>query len=255
MHPRGIPVRKRIILLGTMLLLCACQQMTTLKGEVNLRGSQLNPIAAGAFMTISLQDVSLMDAPSVTLSERIYPISGEPPYRFELPYDAEKIEDRRRYNVQVTIIADKQLIYTSTEAINPFIESPLSIHLSAVGRQSMGEKPAASVTNTYWRAVDLFDVPVDPGNNGTEVHLKLLGDRAMGFAGCNNFSGGYTASGNQIVIGPLAATRMMCADTMQAESQMLQAMNSTTHFKVYGDILTLFADEVAVARFEAVYRQ
>lgn len=254
-------MKKIITLLGIMLLLTGCQQTTTpenteaLKGEVNLRGVQPVTAIPGALLTISLQDVSLMDVPSVTLSERTYTISGQPPYRFELPYDTETIKDRRRYSLRVTIIANKQLIYTSTEFINPFGESPLSIYLSAVGRQSMGEKPDASVTNTYWRAIDLYDVPVDPGSDGKEIHFKLLGDRATGFAGCNNFSGGYTLSGNQVAIGPLAATRMMCADTMQTESQFFRAMDSTTRFLVYGDILTLFADEMAVARFEAVYLQ
>lgn len=253
-------MNKMIALLGAMLLLTGCQQTTpeneiTLKGEVNLRGNQPVTISAGAMLTISLQDVSLMDVPSVTLSERTYSISGHPPYDFELPYDAVTIQDGRSYSLRATIIANKQLIYTSTEAISPFKESPLSIYLSAVGRQSMGEKPAASVTNTYWRAIDLFDVPIDPGSNGKEIHFKLLGDRATGFAGCNNFSGSYTLSGNQISFGPLASTQMMCSDAMQTESQLFQAMDSTTRFIVYGDILTLFADEMAVARFEAVYLQ
>jgi len=254
-------MNKIIALLGAMLLLAGCQQTTMsdketiLKGEVNLRGNPPLAIPTGAMLTISLQDVSLMDVPSVTLSDRTYSISRQPPYPFELPYNAEALEDRRTYNVRATIIADKQLIYISTEAINPFGESPLSIYLSAVGRQSMGEKPDASVTNTYWRAIDLFDVPIDPGSNGKEIHFKLLGDRATGFAGCNNFSGGYTLSGNQISFGPLAATQMMCSDAMQNELLLHRAMDSTTRFIVYGDILTLFADEMAVARFEAVYLQ
>jgi putative lipoprotein len=254
-------VNKIIVLLGAMLLLAGCQQSTTpdsrsaFKGEVNLRGNQPVELPAGAMLTISLQDVSLMDVPSVTLNDRTYSITGQPPYPFELPYDAETLDDQRSYNLRATIIADKQLIYTSTEHINPLNESPLSIYLSAVGRQSMGQKPNATVTNTYWRAIDLFDVPIDPDSNGKEIHLKLLGDRATGFAGCNNFSGGYTLSGDQISFGPLASTRMMCSDAMQAELQLHRAMDSTTRFVVYGDILTLFADQMAVARFEAVYLQ
>ncbi|HTY15664.1 MAG TPA: fasciclin domain-containing protein [Methanoregulaceae archaeon] len=56
-----------------------------------------------------------------------------------------------------------------------------------------------------------------------------------GFAGCNNYNGGYSLTGlvypagKGITIGPLASTMMYCADTAATETaylQMLQAANS-----------------------------
>lgn len=230
------------------------ESIMMLEGSVTLRGDPAIGIPAGAILTTSLQDVSRMDVAATTISEQSYAISGDPPYRFELPYDPEVIKDRMTYGLDVRITANKRLIYISTEAINPFRESPLAIALSEVKRQSMGIKPNASATNVYWRTIDLFDVPVTNGDSNTrEIHLKLQGDRASGFAGCNNFNGGFTISGEQISIGPLAATRMMCVEHMQQESQLFQALDMANRFLVHGDMLTLYSDQLAVARFEAVY--
>jgi len=59
--------------------------------------------------------------------------------------------------------------------------------------------------------------------------------KVAGFAGCNNYSGGYSLTGlvypegKGITIGPLASTMMYCADTATTETiylQMLQAAKS-----------------------------
>ena len=46
-----------------------------------------------ATLIVSLEDVSLQDAPSVTIAERVIENPGQVPIYFEIPYAAERIED------------------------------------------------------------------------------------------------------------------------------------------------------------------
>ena len=59
-----------------------------------------------------------------------------------------------------------------------------------------------------------------------------------GFAGCNEYMGQYTltgevrSSGKGIRIGPLATTRMYCADTASSETTYLQVLQGATAYVV-----------------------
>lgn len=79
--------------------------------------------------------------------------------------------------------------------------------------------------------------------------------RVEGRAGCNKFSGPYTAPAvGQLRLGPLATTRMACPD-LAAEGNFLQALNTTQHYRISGNTLSLYAaDTLAppLARFLAV---
>ena len=84
---------KKLILLGLTALLGACHSMTptpkaSLDGEVfYLQRIALPPTAT---LSVSLQDVSLMDAPAVTLAEQKGPVKGQVP----LPFPLSRIDRR-----------------------------------------------------------------------------------------------------------------------------------------------------------------
>ncbi len=80
---------KKLALLASMALLAACQSTTppsaSLDGEVfYLQRIALPP---NATLSVSLQDVSLADAPAVVLDEQSGPIKGQVPLPFHLSYD------------------------------------------------------------------------------------------------------------------------------------------------------------------------
>jgi heat shock protein HslJ len=89
-------------------------------------------------------------------------------------------------------------------------------------------------------------------NNGREAVVGTLADAPIsltfgedgtvfGNASCNNFNGGYTIEGDTIAIGPLATTRMMCAEEVMAqEAAFLAALENATTFSQEGDRLSLF---------------
>ena len=66
--------------------------------------------------------------------------------------------------------------------------------------------------------------------------------QVSGSAGCNNYFGTYTATGDHIAIGPLGATKMMCgepAGVMEQELAYLAALEASAMYTIEGSILTL----------------
>ncbi len=62
--------------------------------------------------------------------------------------------------------------------------------------------------------------------SGSEQFIAFkTGGEVMGHGGCNRFFGSYTLSGDALVFGPLASTRMACRD-MAAENEFMAALNS-----------------------------
>ena len=84
---------------------------------------------------------------------------------------------------------------------------------------------------------------------GTDITVSFAGDGMVsGSAGCNNFSGSYSVDGARVEIGPLAATRKMCAQegVMEQESQFLAAMQNARTWEIRGDRLEMRNDEGAL---------
>lgn len=78
---------------------------------------------------------------------------------------------------------------------------------------------------------------------GTEI-TALFGEdgQLTGSAGCNNYSAAYEIDGDTISVGPLATTRMMCAEPegiMEQEAAYLAALERAATHQIQGDRLEL----------------
>jgi putative lipoprotein len=124
----------------------------------------------------------------------------------------------------------------------------------AAAAESM--KPDVTLTNTYWKLVELNGAAVEPGE-GKELHMILRGeDQVGGYAGCNQFKGSVTVTGDGLSFGPIASTRRMCPDVMQQEDAFLQALENAQRFKISGEDLAIAdASGEVTMRFAAVYMQ
>lgn len=89
-----------------------------------------------ATLSVSLQDVSLADAPAVVLAGQKGPVKGQVPLPFHLSYDPAQVKPGHRYSVSARIEVDGQLIFISTEhhAVNLDGQDPqpLKIRVDAV---------------------------------------------------------------------------------------------------------------------------
>jgi heat shock protein HslJ len=77
---------------------------------------------------------------------------------------------------------------------------------------------------------------------GTETTMILGDDGSLsGSAGCNTYSGTYTLDVDALTVGPLATTKMACADDVMAqEAAFLTAMEGVATSSIEGSRLTLF---------------
>jgi putative lipoprotein len=130
---------KKLSLLGLTVLLGACQSMqnapkTSLDGEVfYLQRIALPPTAT---LSVSLQDVSLADAPAVVLDEQKGQVNGQVPLPFHLSYDPAQVKPGHRYSVSARIEVDGKLLFITTEhhavQLDGKDPAPLKIRVDAV---------------------------------------------------------------------------------------------------------------------------
>ncbi|MDP2492169.1 YbaY family lipoprotein [Vibrio splendidus] len=74
-----------------------------------------------AVVTVTLEDISLADAPSTVIATQEFTTDGKQvPFAFELSYDNNKIKANHRYNMRATIHVDGKLRFT-TDAIKSVI--------------------------------------------------------------------------------------------------------------------------------------
>ncbi|WP_172380323.1 YbaY family lipoprotein [Vibrio sp. Vb339] len=67
-----------------------------------------------AVVTVTLEDISLADAPSTVIATQEFTTDGKQvPFAFELSYDNDKIKANHRYNIRASIHVDGKLRFTT----------------------------------------------------------------------------------------------------------------------------------------------
>ena len=130
---------KKLLTLAAATLLSACQS-TTPAGKVGLDGEvfylQRIALPPAATLSVSLQDVSLADAPAVTLAEQKGPVKGQVPLPFHLTYDPAQVKPGHSYSVSARIELDGKLLFITTERhtvqLNGQDPQPLRVRVNAV---------------------------------------------------------------------------------------------------------------------------
>ena len=102
-----------------------------------------------ATVEVELRDVSLQDAPSVTLARVTIAGPGQVPISFEIEYDASSIDDRATYAVRATITDRGQMLFTNTTAYDVITRgnpTHVDVVLQRVG--VISPDPAPEMTST-----------------------------------------------------------------------------------------------------------
>ncbi|MDF0730493.1 YbaY family lipoprotein [Pseudomonas entomophila] len=109
---------KKLVTLCCATLLAACSSQTP-KPQASLDGEvfylQRIALPSAATLSVSLQDVSRMDAPAVTLAKQSGPVQGNVPLPFHLAYDPAQVKPDHRYAVSARIELDGKLLFINTE--------------------------------------------------------------------------------------------------------------------------------------------
>lgn len=70
-----------------------------------------------------------------------------------------------------------------------------------------------------------------------------------GSAGCNNYNGNYETDGDSMTIGPLAATRMFCEDSMDQETAYFILLEQVDSYKISRNDLTLSSGDTVLIKY------
>lgn len=100
-----------------------------------------------------------------------------------------------------------------------------------------------TLANVRWRPVSIAARPVSvaPSARAPWLELDAGAKRVTGLAGCNRFSGTYTAGAGTLRFGPLIATKMACPE-LGTETALLRALEATRRYAMRGGALELMDD-------------
>lgn len=123
-------------------------------------------------------------------------------------------------------------------------------------KSSQVSNSRSSFENTHWRLAEMNGNPIITLPGSRDVYIMMTTEkgekRITGFAGCNSLTGGYTLSGDKVKF-MTATTKMMCTEEQMAvEDFLLNALSSTTSYKIEGDILELLDGQTTLATFKAI---
>ena len=99
---------------------------------------------------------------------------------------------------------------------------------------------AAYLVGTTWR---LEDLPGTAVLDSVAPTLEFPAEgQAAGSASCNRFTARVTVAGDSVTFGPLAVTRMACAEAvMSQESAYLDALGKAERFRAEGPFLYIYS--------------
>lgn len=114
---------KFLVSVMIVLLVVGCGAASTKKEEksINIVAGYRERLALipGSEVIAILEDVSKADAPSEEISRVSMP-AGNPPFDLTINYFEDDIKEGNRYNVRVKVVNGERLMFTSTEAYDPF---------------------------------------------------------------------------------------------------------------------------------------
>lgn len=212
-----------------------------------------------AMLKVTLEDISLADAPSKTIAQTEMTLTGAPPYNTTLNFKAADLTANNTYGIRATIHVDEALRFTSdtttasraaaSEEGAPlalsFDKEPVQIIVKAVQAQAMA--PQADLSSGAWElqtlaGVEIGEMPVTPS-----LQVDLSGGTISGNSGCNAFRGTVTAEGETLTFSKIASTKKMCVEeeVMVTEQGYLKALESVSSYRIEGKNLTLLTAEGA----------
>ncbi|MCK5377272.1 MAG: YbaY family lipoprotein [Acidobacteria bacterium] len=166
-------VSAMLLLAGAALGCASASTADTVRGTAMYRERIALP--PGAVLEVSLQDVSLADAPARELGSVRIEDPGNPPFEFEIAYDPEAIDERFTYAVRATIRGDGKLLFT-TDTHYPVLTRGTGNEVELMLRRVPGMKdeeassPLGDFPGIFEGEVPCADCP------GIFYHLDLFED-------------------------------------------------------------------------------
>ena len=144
---------------------------------------------------------------------------------------------------------------------NPLLLAALALSALACGTKPPAQLPPqavaatapSTITGRDWVLVALGEQTSPMGSKAQPPALRFetADFRAAGFAGCNRYFATYALRGDSLTFGPVASTKMFCAESNDLERTFLATLAATTTYQLSDSILTLRTRDGLQARFRA----
>jgi copper homeostasis protein (lipoprotein) len=128
-----------------------------------------------------LQDVSKADAPAVIVGSVRIDKPGQVPIRFEIPYNAARIDQSRSYSVRARIMVGQQLLFTSDQDYPVLTHghgNEVEMRLRMVAASKPTAKPAQAASLGALPASFIGELPC-ADCPGIRYHVNLFPDRVF----------------------------------------------------------------------------
>ncbi len=229
--------------LASLIVSCAGEgggKKGTITGTVNLL--QRVELPADAELRVSLEDVSLQDAPAGLIAENRIPAGGKDlPLPYTLEYDAKLIEDSHAYSVRGEIFIGGERRFMTTQSYPVLTRE--ATHQADIMLMAVEERaPNRPLVGTNWLLTELGGRSLTKTPTGREPHLVLLDEeqRAVATGGCNQMTGNYqVGDGDALTFSQLVATEKACPDGMDRDAALAEALKATASYRIEGDRMLL----------------
>lgn len=156
-----------------------------------------------------------------------------------LPIESVQIEYTARTGDTVYQIDSTE--FNASQAGQPLLTQSVIQHLDDSEQFLSQSIRLPSLEATQWKLVSYQEqaVPED-----VLITAQFQDGRLTGSAGCNRYTTTYTATENQLTLGPLATTRKLCAEpTMMQEQTYLSLLAQVTAYRATDSSLELKTSE------------
>lgn len=187
--------------------------------------------------------------------------NGSIPMPFRIHYLASRAENVESAKLSAAILTREGALFSTPASVEVKLSESPTVRLNRVIAPE-GEalcppadvRPAASLTETYWKLTTLDGKPVKVAEGRREAHMVLHEDgKANGSDGCNGFFMGWEQKDGKLSFQLGGGTLMMCDDaTMKQVQSFMEALNATDGWAIDGEELSLRKGGKVVASFRAV---
>lgn len=191
--------------------------------------------------------VSLVSLPSRSVvASAAAPVSSpaRPPLAYTLLVRSRTIEQGGSFALEAQIRSGYRVLFRSPRPVPVDAAAPVPTPLDVVYAPAplAPPAPAAEVTpallDTLWTVTSIGGTPVLAE---TKVTFAIAADnRAGGHGGCNSYFTEASFGDQPLSFGPVAGTKMACADDVMAqEGQLFAALAATSDYRQSGNTLQL----------------
>ncbi|MGR3636275.1 MAG: YbaY family lipoprotein [Shimia sp.] len=228
----------------------ATAEIRDLSGSVSYRERIALP--EGASVEVSLQDISLADAPSVELARIVLRPEGNVPVTYRMSYDDAMVHDAHSYAVQAKIVVDGDMLWRTTSvfpALTRGAPETVDVMLEKTAMPAAEDMPEV-LTLSEWLVVVVGGKELQ-SERVPQMRFEADG-RVSGSSGCNRFTGSVDLSGGGFAFGPLASTRMACPGALsEQETQFFAALERVAGYDLRDGAALLDTDGREVMRLMA----